>query len=235
MRLRSLTLALLLASVSATAFAGALSIPPANPADPLLHVPASWRVGPEGTPLDASSLKTLGTGDVLSALLEIKDNPVKKGVAIGIVDGAPAKVLATCSDFEHFPDFMPYIAKINVDERGDHTATVSYWLEFPLGIGNRNYQLKLNDGTKTLDGEKVYFSEWTYTGKGNIKDTSGSWEIAPWGDGTKSFVRYTVVTDPGGSLPTWAKNKAASVALPKVVKRVQDRVKSKDAAKPVDF
>ena len=228
MKLRSLSLCLvLLASLPALAATDA--------PDKLAHVPSSWRVGPEGTPLDASALKTLDGGDILSALIEIPGNPVKKGVAIGIVDGSPAKVLATCSDFEHFPEFMPYIAKITVDERKDRTATVSYWLEFPLGIGNRNYQLALSMAAKEIDGEKVYASEWTYTGKGNIKDTTGSWEIAPYGDGTRSFVRYTVVTDPGGSLPNWAKNKAASVALPKVVKRVQDRVKSKDAAKPVEF
>lgn len=228
MKLRAAMLVLGLASAAALP---AL----AEEADPLAKVPSSWRVGPEGTPLDAAAIKTLERGDILSALIEIKDQPVKKGVAIGVVPAAPAKVFATCGDYDHFPEFMPYVAKIVVDKREAHTATASYWLEFPLGIGNRNYQLDLAFDAATVDGMKVYRSEWKYTGKGNITDTTGSWEVAPYGDGTRSFVRYTVFTDPGGSLPNWAKNKAASVALPKVVKRVQERVVSPKAAKPVEF
>lgn len=213
----------------------AADITPVKPDDPIAGVPSSWRIDPSGTPLTDAELKKLAGGDVLSALIEVPDNPVKKGVAMGVVNAAPAKVLATCSDFEHFPDFMPYVAKIVVDKRDGHTAEVSYWLEFPLGIGNRNYQLDLVNDHKDVDGKKVYTSEWKYTGKGNIKDTSGSWDIAPYGDGTKSLVRYTVFTDPGGSIPNWAKNMAAGTAMTKVVKRVQERVGSKSAAAAVDY
>lgn len=230
----ALALSVLALAAAAPALAGDAAAPGAA-SDPLDAVPSAWRVDPDGTPLDAASIKKLEKGKILSDLIEIPGNPVKKGIAIGIADAPPAKVLATCSDFEHFPDFMPYVSKIVVDKRDGNKALVSYWLSFPLGIGNRNYQLDLTADAKEIDGKKVYVSEWTYTGKGNLKDTSGSWEIAPWGDGTKSFVRYTVFTDPGGSIPNWAKNMAASSALPKVVERVQERVTSKDAAKPVDY
>lgn len=209
-------------------------------ADLLSKVPSSLRVDPEGKAIDPSEMSKLKNGGVLSALIDIPDNPVKKGVAVGIVDATPGKVFATIGDYEHFKDFMPYVTKTVVDSQEAYSETgrpslskakVSYWLEFPLNIGNRNYQLELVDGPKLVDGLPVYASEWTYTKVGNLVDTSGSWMIAPWGDGSKSLVRYTVFTDPGGSFPTWVKNMAASSAIPKVIAAVKKRVASKDAAK----
>ncbi len=205
----------------------------ASAADPLAKVPASLRTGPEGKALTGDQTKKLAKGEILVALMETPGNPVKKGVAVAVVDAEPAKVFATCGDYEGFPEFMPYVVKTTVDSREGKTATVSYFLEFPLNIGNRNYQLNLVDGTRPVDGLDIYASDWTYTGKGNITDTSGSWEIAPWGDGTKSLVRYTVFTDPGGSFPNWVKNAAASTAIPKVIKSVRARVASPKAKAPV--
>ena len=191
-------------------------------------VPLSMRKGPAGDGFTAEDLEELKEGEVLHALIDNEDNPVKKGVALAVIDAEPAKVFATIGDYENFKDFMPYVAKTKVDERAGNETTVSYWLEFPLGLSGRNYQLKLTDGIRMVEGVKVYVSEWFYTGKGNIKDTTGSWEITPWGKG-KSLARYTVFTDPGGRFPTWIKNRAAATALPKVLEAVRDRVKSKDA------
>lgn len=196
-------------------------------------MPLSWKKGPSGSKLTAAEVKQLKAGEIIWTLVDNADNPVKKGVAMGVIDAPPAKVYATIGDYENFKEFMPYVAKTAVDLRSAEKNTVSYWLEFPLGVGNRNYQLDLVDKVQTVDNVKVFTSEWTYTGKGNIVGTTGSWEIAPWGDGTKSIARYTVFTDPGGSFPTWMKNKAAGVALPKVVQAVRDRVKS-PKAKAVD-
>lgn len=202
---------------------------PAVAADPLAGVPVSLRVGPAGKALQADEVVRLGKGEILAALIDDPANPVKKGVAIGVVDAPPEKVFATVGDYEHFTDFMPYIQKAVVDKRDGPTSTVSYWLAFPLNIGNRHYQLEVVDRKRTVDGVAIYASDWKYTGTGNITDTTGSWEIAPWGDGKKSFVRYVCYTDPGGSLPTWMKNMAASSALPKVMKAVRNRVASPQA------
>lgn len=225
MRLRSLVLlpALLSFSVIAVGAEGGLSTSPED------AVPLSLKKGPTGENLTAKELKKLKEGDVLYALIDNEDNPVKKGVAVAVVEAPPAKVFATIGDYENFKDFMPYVAKTKVDSREPPVTTVSYWLEFPLGLSGRNYQLKLTDGTKQVDGVKVWVSDWVYTGKGNIIDTTGSWEISPWGK-DHSLARYTVFTDPGGSFPTWIKNKAAGVALPKVLNAVRDRVKSPKAA-----
>lgn len=195
-------------------------------------VPLSLKKGPEGENLTAHEVNRLKKGDVLHALIDVADNPVKKGVAMAVIEAPPAKVFATIGDYENFKDFMPYVAKTTVDSREGNVTKVSYWLEFPLGLSGRNYQLELTDGKKTVDGVEIYASDWKYTGKGNIIDTTGSWELAPWGDGTKTLARYTVFTDPGGSFPTWIKNKAAGTALPKVLNAVRKRVKSPKAKEP---
>ena len=222
--------------VLAAAAVLALSLP-AIAAEPDLAVypedavPLSLKKGPKGDALTAAELKQLKNGDVVWALIDNADNPVKKGVAVGVIDAKPENVFATLGDYENLKDFMPYVQKTTVDERDGNVTTVSFVLAFPLGISGRNYQLKLTDAPKTIDGTKVFVSEWVYTGKGNIIDTTGSWEIAPWGK-DKSFVRYTVFTDPGGSFPNWIKNKATGTAMTNVLNAVRERVKSPNARKP---
>ena len=220
---------------SETPATGGIPVAAAKPAKPIDAVPASLRTDPRGEPLDHDETSQLTDGDVLTALIEVENNPVKKGVAVGIVDAPPAKVFATIGDYPNFKDFMPYVHQTTVDEKDDSTTTVSYVLKFPMGLGGRNYQLKLTDGKTKVDGVDIYRCEWIYTGKGNIVDTTGTWEVAPFGDGTKSFVRYTVFTDPGGNFPNWIKNKASSMALPSVIEAVRDRVKSDKAAPPVPY
>ena len=216
--------ALLVCSVLSALAGPAFAIDP-SPED---TVPLSLKKGPTGESLTATDLKALKKMDVLWALIEIPDNPVKKGVAIAVIDAPPAKVFATLGDYENIKDFMPYVAKTVVDERAPPVTTVSFWLEFPLGLSGRNYQLKLTDVSREIDGVQCHVSEWVYTGKGNIIDTTGGWEICPWGK-EQSLARYTVFTDPGGSFPTWIKNKAAGTALPKVLEAVRTRVKSPQA------
>lgn len=194
-------------------------------------VPLSLKKGPKGDALTSDELKQLKRGDVVWALIDNADNPVKKGVAIAVIDAKPENVFATLGDYENLKDFMPYVTKTTVDERDGNVTTVSFVLSFPLGISGRNYQLKLTDAPKTIDGVKVYVSEWVYTGKGNIIDTTGAWEISPWGK-DKTLARYTVFTDPGGSFPNWVKNKATGTAMGNVLNAVRERVKSPDARKP---
>ena len=221
-----------LAAVSFALFAASATAgEPDLAASPEDAVPVSLKKGPKGDSLTAAELQQLKKGEVVWALIDNADNPVKKGVAIAVIDAKPENVFATLGDYENLKDFMPYVQKTTVDERSGDVTTVSFVLAFPLGISGRNYQLKLTDKPKEIDGVKVYVSEWVYTGKGNIVDTTGSWEIAPWGK-EKTLARYTVFTDPGGSFPNWVKNKATGTAMTNVLNAVRERVKSPDARKP---
>jgi hypothetical protein len=216
-----MTRALLLCAASAL-----LAVNAAAPA-PLESVPVSLRTNAAGTPLTTTEIAQLESGEVLSTLIEVAGSPVKEGVGILVIDALPAKTFATVTDYEHGPEYLPYVATASV-ERPEGKISLSQSLEFPFGVGNRHYTVNVVELTKLIDGVRVLEQNWTYAGVGNIKDTSGSWQICPWGP-TRTFLRYTVNTDPGGSLPNWVKNSASKIALPKLLKAIRARIVSPKA------
>lgn len=206
----------------------ALLLATALPA-PVDSAPKAMRTGPTGAALTAEETDRLGRLEILSALVD-NGSPIKDAVAVGVIEAPPEKVFATVCDYEHGPEFLPYVARSAV-LRTDGRLFLTQWLEFPLGIGNRHYTVEITESAPMRDGVPVLTQSWAYTGTGNIKDTTGSWEVCAWGSGN-SLLRYTVHSDPGGSLPTWAKNSASRVALPKLIKAIRTRVASPQARVP---
>ena len=190
------------------------------------EVPAALRTGPTGQPLDAEQSQALLARKTLSQLVDATDGGPRPGVAISIIDAPPADVFRVLRDYPHFQDFMPYIKRVNIDEHAGNRWLVSYVVRGPMGIGNRDYQLEVFDEKETVSGLEVLVSRFSFTGKGNIKDTRGTWHLVPINGGRSSFVRYLVRTDPGGSFPGWMKNKIASSGLARVVEAVRKRVAS---------
>ena len=111
--------------------------------------------------------------EVLTTLTEKPGSPVKGALAVAVIDAAPAKVFASVCDYEHAPDFLPYVASSAV-ARTDGRIFLTQALEFPLGIGNRHYTVEVVEAKQIIDGVPVLSQSWTYTGKGNVKDTTGS-------------------------------------------------------------
>ena len=173
---------------------------------------------------------------ILVQLTEVPDSSTKKAVAVALVDASPEAVFSVLTDYAYFTSFMPYCSKVEVKEKKDEVSTVAFVLDFPWPIGDRHYTLRLTDQKKEIDGKTVYTSSWTYVaGSGNIKDSTGSWEVQAYDD-KRTFVRYTVFTDPGGSIPAWANNAASEVAVPKVINGLRARVAevAKEAASKPD-
>ena len=65
-------------------------------------LPAALRTGPTGVPLDEAQTLRLSKGEVLSALTPGREDDVPLGVAVGLIDAAPAGVLRTLRDYAHF-------------------------------------------------------------------------------------------------------------------------------------
>lgn len=196
---------------------------------PDLHeVPAALRRDPAGAPLDGTQRAELGQRKVLAQLVKRGEEPWP-GVAVAILDGTPAEVFAVLRDYDRFPSFMPYVARATVDAHTPGRWLVSYVVKGPLGIGDRAYQLEALDEQETVDGVEVLVSRFSYTGRGNIKSTAGTWRLVPiWGGGT-TFVRYEVRTDPGGSFPGWLKRKIAASGLPRIIGAVRKRLAERKA------
>ena len=92
--------------------------------------------------------------------------------------------------------------------------------------------LNLHDHRHEVAAKKVYTSSWTYEpNSGNINDSYGSWEVHSY-DARRSIVRYTVYTDPGGTVPSWANNMATEVAVPKVINGLRKRAQEKSGGRP---
>lgn len=214
----------LAAGIALVASLNAAAATPAVPHTLLDDVPLALCNDPTGKPLDANQRELLLARKVVAQLLDAPSGTASPGVALAIIDAPPAQILRTLRDYGHMHEFMPYVARATVD---DHTANrwlVSYSIRGPLGIGNRDYQLETFDEKEVVDGLEILVSRFSYTGRGNIKDTRGTWRLIPVGGGTATFARYESTTDPGGAFTPWLKRRIASAGLPKIIQAIRKRV-----------
>jgi hypothetical protein len=203
--------------------------------------PSPTLQSPKGTPLNDSERRAVEQGEILVELTAIEGTPVKKAVAVAVIDAPPEDVFAILTNYHEFPEFMPYCRKVTFEGKEGEKSRVRFELEFPWPIGDRYYTLELKNWRfeQRPDGREpdagipqavVLINSWTYVpDSGNIKDTYGSWEVRSYPERTeqgpaRSFVRYTVFTDPGGNIPNWANNLATEVAVPKVIHNLRRRV-----------
>lgn len=176
--------------------------------------------GPSGRALDQQQLAALGKGEILTNLVDVPGSAAPRGTAVAIVDAPPAEVYTVFTDYRHFAEFMPYVSSVRIDRVAPPSTTVSFTLDLPL-LGDRRYQLQY------LDSPHELMSQWRYTGVGDINEATGSIVVAPFGDGRRSIVRYTVVSDPGGHLPDFIKRRVARPGMKKVLEAVRERVRAR--------
>ena len=170
-----------------------------------------------GNPLTKEERNLLEEGKVIVDLSGVAGSATKKSIAVALIDAAPEDVIGVLTRYDEFPSFMPYCKSTEVRKKEGEITTVYFALDFPWPIGDKHYVLELTDKRHDVAGKAVFVSSWKYKpGSGNIKDSYGSWEVRAY-DADQTFVRYTVFTDPGGKMPTWATNMASEVAVPKVI------------------
>lgn len=203
--------------------------------------PSAALQAPNGTPLSDTDRRAIEQGEVLVELSAVQGTPVKKAAAVAVIDAPPDDVFAVLTDYNEFPEFMPYCRKVTLEKKDGEKSRVRFELEFPWPIGDRFYTLELTNRRfeQPADAEPssvgtappvILINSWTYVpGSGNINDTYGSWEVRSYPGNAeqgpaRSFVRYTVFTDPGGNIPSWANNLATEIAVPKVINNLRRRV-----------
>jgi uncharacterized membrane protein len=190
---------------------------------------------PDGKALTEEQQSALDRDEILVHLTAVSGTAVKKATAVAVVDASADQVFQVLTDYDSFTQFMPYCKKVQVQKADGEQSQVRFELDFPWPIGDRYYVLELTDRREQKGDSAVLASRWTYVpGSGNINDTYGSWEVWPY-KGGKSFVRYSVFTDPGGRVPGWTANMATNVAVPSVIQGLRDRVRQvskKESANP---
>jgi len=169
---------------------------------------------------------------------------------VGVLNAKPAYCFDVVGDYEHFPDFMPYIhyTKKVHSQTVDDKKTINYvffYLSPPM-VSYRYYTIKLTD-EREPDGKSGWFrSQWKLE-KGKYRKTpddadikkhikrgwqkpieteinEGYWLFEPLENGNKTRVYYYVWTNPGGSIPLWIANKANTVALPDLWNALKKRL-----------
>ena len=193
-----------------------------------------WCVIPLGWSLDVQRPGTGWTEAYRSAELVIFTKDVEKGrriVAIAEVDARPEVVFNVVNDFDHYPEFMPYVIESRVLSRNGDSEVVAYNRIAPPFVAERDYPLKFRMTRGSLANGGVFRSEWTASpetepeveGVVRIRLNDGSWVAEPISGGSRTRLTYTLLTNPGGMIPDFVANMSNTVAIPKLFKAVMKR------------
>ena len=193
-----------------------------------------WCVIPLGWSLDVQRPMTGWTEAYRSAELVVFTKDVEKGrriVAIAEVDARPEVVFNVVNDFDHYPEFMPYVIESRVLSRNGDSEVVAYNRIAPPFVAERDYPLKFRMTRGSLANGGVFRSEWTASpeaepeveGVVRIRLNDGSWVAEPISGGSRTRLTYTLLTNPGGLIPDFVANMSNTVAIPKLFKAVMKR------------
>lgn len=193
-----------------------------------------WCVIPLGWSLDVQRPGTGWTEAYRSAELVVFTKDVEKGrriVAIAEVDARPEVVFNVVNDFDHYPEFMPYVIESRVLSRNGDSEVVAYNRIAPPFVAERDYPLKFRMTRGSLANGGVFRSEWTASpeaepeveGVVRIRLNDGSWVAEPISGGSRTRLTYTLLTNPGGMIPDFVANMSNTVAIPKLFKAVMKR------------
>jgi Polyketide cyclase / dehydrase and lipid transport len=165
-----------------------------------------------------------------------EDSSIREVLAESTILAPLARVLGAIEDYRNYPEFMPYVEESAVWEESEGKIRLFLQLGFPPPISDRYYTIVMHRPPDPLDAAAV-FVLWDAarddlprkTGRGiEVTVNRGGWRLQPGAGAGETRVLYYVHTDPGGSLPAWAVNLANTVAVPKIIMRLKERVIAHD-------
>jgi hypothetical protein len=144
-------------------------------------------------------------GEIEVTLRSVGDGP-QEGIGSGVIEAPPERVFRALMDLDHWDEFMPFVEESDAKPQPDGSVLSSQRLGLPPMIGERRLQIRVTGQA----GRKV---EWSYVpGSGNVKAQRGSWTLVEAGPG-KTRATLRLFTDPGGSAPDWAMDRATGKSL----------------------
>jgi uncharacterized protein YndB with AHSA1/START domain len=162
---------------------------------------------------------------------------VKELKTIGDIDAPPHAVYRVLTDLERYTDTMPYTEEARVLAQEELDGKVKAWhfysvVNAPL-VSRRDYTIRIADQSDWRDGTGFLKTYWNLSDRGpapkdgvvRVKINEGAWVLEPIENGTKTRATYFLMTDPGGSLPTWIVNMANSTAIPDIFDALRKRAK----------
>ncbi|OGI49783.1 MAG: hypothetical protein A3E57_02340 [Candidatus Muproteobacteria bacterium RIFCSPHIGHO2_12_FULL_60_33] len=158
------------------------------------------------------------------------------------IEVPPARLFAVITDYDHFAEFVPYVAYSRVLHREDGLRRVSQHLRFPGPVADRYYVIESRDSVTPSPRER-WRVEWRLAPDTNRPAPdeaginpaafTGYWELTPVAGGAATDAIYSLHFDPGGALPAWLVRLAMNRYLPKVIDAVRARATVSGAISPV--
>jgi Polyketide cyclase / dehydrase and lipid transport len=174
--------------------------------------------------LTPDEVKQLEAGSVVSHTLRPTDD---RGVAIeafGLVEAPSSEVFPVVRDCHRFAQFMP--RTVASSRTAEQLCHVELAMPFPVG---KLWSESKSELTEEPPGH--FKRSWTLV-RGSYRRNSGSFTVVPWGDGTRSLVRWAVDSDPGLFLPDALLRSAQVGSLPALFTAIRARVVKLRQAEP---
>lgn len=149
----------------------------------------------------------------------------------------PAAIFETIWKQREHPQFVPYLKRLDLLAESADERLAYEQVAVPLAR-DRDYTIRL---LRRVDPEtqryEITFVTANEAGpppdKGHVRVTEirGRWLIEPGRDGKGSRVRYEVLSQPGGAIPTWVVNRVQGEAAAKLVRAMLQRTADKGGHK----
>ncbi|MBN2802316.1 MAG: hypothetical protein JXR91_04390 [Deltaproteobacteria bacterium] len=180
---------------------------------------------------DSSWQKETESSDGISVYSRSTPNTnIKQVRAVITINAPPEVVLNAASAPETYRETTKkYVEKNIFNHTGKNNTWYNYQLvNYPF-IDKRDYCLRYD---KYINPEKGIFRLTWQTSNQNapppsesvirVTNIKGQIDISPDKDGNSSTLRYTILADPGGSIPTWIINLANRKSLPDILRQIRD-------------
>jgi len=155
----------------------------------LLALPAA-----AAAPLDTAALER---GEILVSSRPVAGYQVPEFEALCLVEATPEKVWAVIDRCAAYAGFMPRVSRSEELSRQGTLVTCLLEIDLPFPLGSL---LSVTEADHLALGDRRFTRRWRLQ-RGDFVLNQGRWEIAPWGDGARSLIRYSVITQPRTALP----------------------------------
>lgn len=163
----------------------------------------------------------------------IANSKILEVMAESVIEAPPWQVLSALLDYPAYPTFMPYVVKNKIEKTYENKTWLFQQLGLPWPISDRYYTLVMSheDDPQYEDSYEIRWDlsdeKSAQQGKGmQMMLNRGGWRLISANAGQSTKVLYYLNADPGGALPNWVNNMANTVAVPKVIEAVRERVQT---------
>jgi hypothetical protein len=145
-----------------------------------------------------------------------------------VIPVAPAQVWAVLEDVAHYVEFMPYLKELRVLEETAAACLVYERVDPPV-VDARDYTVRV-EREANLETQ-TYRRSWTLAndkgpppreGTVRVIVNAGGYVLEPHGP-NETLITYTLLTNPGGSIPHWLAKRANSSSVPDLLNAIRHR------------